>query len=112
MSVNNERPRLQLLEWRRVDKGALIGRAQVRLPIGLEISDIGVFEKAGRWWAQLPAEIMRDFATGSPLTDAVTGRARYKSSLRWSTKLLQDGFSEAVIAAVEAEHGPLGGAAT
>jgi hypothetical protein len=42
--------------------GALLGRAKVRLPNQLEISDIGIFSKEGRRWAQLPAEMMRAHA--------------------------------------------------
>ena len=100
------RPRLRLLDWSPINKGALIGRAKICLPSGLEIADIGIFEREGRRWAQLPSEVMRDFA-GQPLKDD-RGKTRYRSALRWSTKALQDGFSAAVIAAVEAEHGPLG----
>ena len=95
--------RLELIEWTRIDKGALIGKAKIRLPNQLEISDIGIFEKDGRRWATLPAEVMRDYS-GQPLKDN-QGKARYKSSLRWATKELQNGFSEAVIGAIEAEHG-------
>ena len=39
---------------------------------------------------------------------SIDGKKRYRSSFRWASRELQDGFSEAVIAAVEAEHGPLG----
>ena len=49
--------RLELLGWELVNKGPLIGRAKVRLPNQLEIADISVFEKNGRRWTQLPAEI-------------------------------------------------------
>lgn len=76
------------------------------MPAGLEISDIAVFEKGGRAWCQLPAEPMRDYATGELLKDAA-GKIRYKSQLRWASRELQDGFSAAVVAAVEAQHGPL-----
>lgn len=102
------RQRMQLLEWRRVDSGALLGRAKVRLPSGLEISDIGVFVKADRVWAQLPSQIMRD-RDGKPVT-GVDGKPKYISALRWSTRELQDGFSVAVIALIETAHGPIGGA--
>jgi hypothetical protein len=98
-------PRLQLLEWSPIGKGALLGRAKVRLPIGLDIADVAIFEKDGRRWAQMPSEVMRDFA-GQPLKDD-RGKIRYRSALRWSTKTLQDGFSAAVIASIEAEHGTL-----
>jgi hypothetical protein len=97
-----ERARLQLLEWRRVDKGALVGRAAVRLPNGLQISDIGIFMKDGRSWAQLPSEMMRD-AEGQAIKDD-RGKPKYRSPLKW-TRELRDGFSAALVTLIEAEHG-------
>jgi hypothetical protein len=96
------RPKMRLLHWHGVGKGALRGRAKVRLPGGLEISDIAIFSKNGRIWAQLPAHAMRD-AEGRALTDD-RGKTRYSSPIRWSTKALQDRFSEAVIAIIRAER--------
>lgn len=105
---DNIQLRLRLLGYEAINKGALLGRAKVRLPCRLEISDIGVFEKDGRRWVQMPAEIVRD-RDGQPLKDD-RGKIRYRSALRWETRDLQDGFSEALITLIEAEHGPLGGA--
>ena len=99
------KPGMQLLDWRRIDKGFLLGRASVLLPIGLRISDIGVFEKEGRRWAQLPAEMARD-AVGQAIKDE-RGKTVYRSLIRWATKELQDGFSQALIALIEAERGRL-----
>jgi len=50
-------------------RGRTGGQSQIRLRSGLEISDIGVFRKAGRAWATLPAELQRDYQTGQPLRD-------------------------------------------
>ena len=88
-------PRLRLLDWRPIGKGAVIGRARVLLRNGLEISDIGLFAKDGRIWAHLPAQQQRD-GNGRPITDD-RGKSKYVSSIRWSTKELQDGFSRALI---------------
>jgi hypothetical protein len=97
---------LELLDFQPIWKGALIGKARVRMGDGLEISDICLFQKeGGRRWAQLPAEIDRDYS-GQPLKDE-RGKTRYRSALKWSTRALQDEFSHAVLAAVEAEHGTL-----
>jgi hypothetical protein len=98
---------MHLLGWEPVGKGALLGRARVRLPCQLEIADIGIFEKDGARWAQLPSEMMRD-ADGQPLKDPVTGKPRYRSALKWANRDLQERFSAALIALVEAEHGPIG----
>ena len=99
---------MKLLGYEAINKGSLLGRAKVRLPNRLEISDIGIFEKDGRRWVQLPAEIMRD-RDGQPLRDD-RGKTRYRSPLRWESRDLQDGFSTALIELIEIEHGPLGGA--
>ena len=105
MTAVMDLPRLQLLDRQPINKGALVGRADLLLPCCLQISDIGIFQKDGRSWAQLPAEMMRDYQ-GQPLKDE-RGKARYRSALKWSNRELQDGFSTAVIGAIEAEHGLL-----
>ena len=93
---------MRLIEWNQVNKGFLVGRAKIILPNGLAIADIGVFAKDGRVWSQMPAQQVRG-ADGRPITDD-RGKARYVSSIMWSTRELQDGFSKALIALVLAEH--------
>ena len=95
MTTLLDRPRLQLVEWRRVDKGALIGRAAVLLPNGMQIGDIGIFQKDGRSWAQLPSEPMRglgrSIAERRPREDALSvrrssgrhGNSKTDSRPRW-----------------------------
>jgi hypothetical protein len=101
---------LRLLDGKRVDKGALVGRAAVLLPSGLQISDIGIFENGNGRGAQLPAEMMRD-ASGQPVEDTRTGNPRYISLLRWRSRDAQEKFSFELIELIEREHGPLGGRA-
>ena len=96
---------MQLLDWKRIDKGALVGRATVLLPSGLQISDIGIFRKDGQAWSQLPSEPMRD-ADGQLLKDD-RGKTRYRSPLKWSTRELQERFSDTLIKLIESEHGRL-----
>jgi hypothetical protein len=93
---------MRLLDWRQIDKGFLVGRAKVILPNGLEIADIGIFSKDGRTWSQMPVQQVRG-ADGRPITDD-RGKACYVSSIKWSTRELRDGFSEALIALVLADH--------
>jgi len=94
-----------LLDWRRTDKGMCVGRAKVRLRNGLEISDIGIFQRGDDRWAALPSEQIRD-TSGQVIRDE-RGKARYRSPLKWATRELQDGFSQALIQLIEAERGPL-----
>jgi hypothetical protein len=43
---------MELLDWSRIaNAGALLGKAKVRLPCGIEISDVAIFQKDGRRWA-------------------------------------------------------------
>lgn len=98
---------LLLREWRAIpNAGALVGRATAELRNGLVVADIGVFKKDGRLWAQLPAEPQRD-REGQILKDE-RGRAKYRSTLRWRDRELQDEFSRELIDAIERQHGRLG----
>jgi hypothetical protein len=96
-----------LLSWERVDKGALIGRAAVRLPNGLEIAGIGIFQKDGAAWAQLPSEPMRN--TGGEVLKDERGKVRYRSPLKWSSRRLQEAWSATLIDLITTAHGSIGG---
>lgn len=97
-----ELPKMRLLEWVPVGKGALVGKAKIWLPPGLEISDLAIFAKDGKQWAQFPGEPMRD-RDGQPLVDG-NNRIRYRSSIRWATRELQDRFSAAIVALISTAH--------
>ena len=98
---------LTLRDWRAITgAGALLGRAEAEFE-GLVISDIAVFAKDGRRWAQLPAEPQRD-RDGQLVRDD-RGRTKYRSPLKWRSRELQDAFSATLIAAIERTHGKLGG---
>jgi hypothetical protein len=88
-------PKLRLLDGVPINRGALIGKARIRVSPGIEISDVAVFEKDGRRWAQFPSEVMRD-RDGQPLTDG-NGKARYQSQLRWESRQLQERFSACLV---------------
>jgi len=95
---------MRLLAWRPVGKGALVGRADIQLPNGLQISDIGLFRRDdGARWAQMPSEIVRD-ADGQPLKDD-RGRFRYRTPIKWSSRDLQEGFSRVLFQLVEMSAG-------
>jgi hypothetical protein len=51
------RPRMRLVQWKRVGKGLLIGKATVRLPIGLEIADIGGSKKTASGGLNCPLSL-------------------------------------------------------
>jgi hypothetical protein len=96
---------LRLVDWQPRQVGALLGRATVELN-GLIIDSIGIFERDGARWSQLPSEPVRG-SDGAILKDD-RGKARYRSALKWRSRDLQDRFSAAVIEAIERRHGPIG----
>lgn len=106
--VLQDRLGLLLREWRAIpNAGALLGRATAELPmVGLVISDVAVFSKDGRFWAQLPAEPQRG-RDGEIIKDE-RGKTKYRSALRWRDRDLQDRFSRELIEAIERQYGPLG----
>jgi hypothetical protein len=101
--------RLELLDFRAMIKGALVGFATVRLPIGLIIADIPILVAHGKAWASLPSkpQLGQD---GTPRR-GTDGKILYVAILRWQNGDLKNRFSDAVIGLVR-EHHPnaLGGA--
>jgi hypothetical protein len=98
-----ERPRLRLLEFRPIIKGALRGFATVDLPPGLIISDIGVFCGPNGTWANLPTRPVLD-ASGQHKLGA-NGRKEYAPVMRWRNKDLAHRFSDSLTALIIAVHG-------
>ena len=96
-------PRLIIKDLKRIGRGKLLASVSVQLPNGLTVHEVGIFGSDGRAWASLPAKPMigRD---GQPIRDKTTGKARYIPLVTWPDRQTSDRFSEAVIAAVEAQH--------
>jgi hypothetical protein len=100
---------MQLLTYRSIGKGMLLGKADIGLPNGLEINDVGIFSRAdGSRWAQFPAEMLRD-QDGRPILND-KGKPKYRTLIHWVKHETQAAWSDALIALVEAEHGKIGGA--
>jgi hypothetical protein len=101
--------RLELIEFRPMVKGALVGFATVRLPIGLIIADIPILVSFGKAWASMPSKPQLT-ADGTPRRGA-DGKVLYVAILRWQSGDLKNRFSDAVIALVRQHHpNALGGA--
>ena len=66
--------RMKLVEWRARQQNTLRGFATVELPSGLIIRDVAIHEKAGKWWASLPARPQLD-ADGRQVKNAA-GKAQ------------------------------------
>jgi len=96
---------LRLLEWKPIRKNALRGFATVELPSGLTIVDVTVLVGSNGAWASLPSKPR--LSSDGTAHRGDDGRILYVPILRWRSRELQDGFSAAVVAAVEAQHGRL-----
>ena len=101
-TLDRDRPRLKLLEWRPIHRNTLCGFANVELPSGLVIRDVSVHQKNGKWWAGLPARPMLD-AEGRQIRNHA-GKAQYAALLGWRDRELADRFSGAVVELVRAAH--------
>jgi hypothetical protein len=97
--------RLRLADWRPLTRNSLRGFATIELPNGLTISDVSVHVSNGRAWASLPAKPQLNPDGTTRRSD--DGKIIYTAFLKWGNRTLQDGFSAAVVQAVEAENGPL-----
>lgn len=94
---------LTIISWRPHAKGALRGFCDVQLPNTLTIRDITVHAKDGRAWINLPGKPELD-PTGAQKRDQY-GKALYKRVIEWPDKETANRFSQAVIQAIEQEHG-------
>jgi hypothetical protein len=79
-------------------------RHLVRLGRSLKIIDVPVLASNGKLWAAMPGKPLID-RDGRAMLDA-RGKQRYSPVLEWTDKQAGDRFSQAVVDAVRAEHGP------
>ena len=93
---------MALEDFKRLRKGALLGFATVRLPIGLVIADIPVCTSHGKVWASLPSKPMIG-ADGRQIER--DGKKRYVPILSWADRQTQDKWSAAVVELVR-QHDP------
>lgn len=101
--TGTEKPRrARLVEWRTFRKNTLRGFAVIELPSGLIVRDVTLHEKAGKWWAGLPARPVLD-AEGRHVANH-GGHKQYAAVLGWRDRDLADRFSAVVVELVRAEH--------
>lgn len=90
-----------LIEWRPMKRNTLLGFAHVQLG-ALKIKDVTVNTSNGRTWANMPSKPMIDRDGQAMKNDQ--GKIKYVPLLEWANKETGDRFSEAVVAAIEAQH--------
>ena len=99
------RPRLRLLRWRKVQKGFVVGFADIELPAGLKIVDVMIVAKDGKTWANLPSKLRVRIAEGRPVVElGADGKPVYDTLLSWRTRELAEAFSQRVIEVLSSEH--------
>jgi len=93
---------INIIDWRPLRKGALLGFAKIELPSGMLISDVTILQSDRGAWASPPAKPMvgRD---GVVLTDD-GGKTKYVPIIEFATKAIRDKFSAAVVDALRAAH--------
>jgi hypothetical protein len=89
------RPKMRLVDFKRVVKGSLRGFATIALPIGLTIYDIPVLVSHNKAWASLPSKAQID-KEGRQKRDP-NGKPAYALVLQWRDRSLSERFSNAVI---------------
>jgi hypothetical protein len=97
-SATARQPRIALVAWRPLAKGALRGFATIQLPLGLRLIDCPVLVSNGKPWVSLPAKPVLD-RDGQHKADP-NGKPAYAPVAEWRSRELRDRFSEAVIAAI------------
>jgi hypothetical protein len=104
MSVptDTQKPRMLLREWRPCFKNTLRGFCVVELPSGLIVRDVSIHEKAGKWWACLPAK--PQIGSDDKVIRNHGGKVQYAAVISWRDRDLSDRFSAAVVDLVRSQH--------
>ncbi len=102
MSAATDRPKMRLISFKPLPKGALRGFATVELPIGLVMHDVCVLIGKNGPWASLPAKPVLDREGRHVKPDGVKGQ--YAAILEWRDRATADKFSAAVVDMVRAAY--------
>ena len=93
---------VDLIEWRRAPKGALLGFATVCIGRVLVLKDVAVLTAHGRRWARLPDKPLMD-GQNRHRRDA-RGKAEYATMAEWVNRDSEDRFAANVLAAIDRAH--------
>lgn len=93
---------VQVLNWRPIGKGALLGSIDVVLDVGhrrsMTITECSVLVASnGRIWVNLPARPYEDKETGRLARDPATGKIKYIAIAKWPDRETSDQFSKLVL---------------
>ena len=96
------RTSVQILDWRPVRKGSLLGFARVELASGMILADVTVLLGENGPWASPPSKPMigRD---GTAMKDAA-GKVRYSPLVEFISKEVRQRFSAGIVDSLRAAH--------
>jgi hypothetical protein len=88
-------------EFKTLERNSLRGFCRVRMPSGMILHDVGIYEKDGKRWASPPSKpaIGRD---GTAFKK--DGKPVYTPIVSFASKEVRDRFSDAVIEALQLAH--------
>lgn len=104
LAVSTPMP-VRLIETKLIQKGALI--AAVSVGVGkMVLHDVTIFcSSAGRTWASPPSK--PQIGAGGVVAKGAGGKVKYVPVVEWADRESANRFSQSVVAAFEAQHGPV-----
>ena len=93
---------ITISDWKPMNRGALRGFCTVSMPSGMTVHEVSIMQSHGRAWASPPSKPMLDRDGRAMVDDA--GKRRYAPIIEFATKDIRDRWSDAIIAALLAEH--------
>jgi hypothetical protein len=92
---------MRLISFKPVQKGALIGFANIELPNSLRIDGCVVMCSNNKYWASFPAKPVLD-AEGRQVV--IDGKKQYAAIIQWPDRETSTRFSDALVALVREAH--------
>ena len=86
-------------DFRKLEKNTLLGFATIYIAeMRMTISDVGIHEKNGKRWAQLPSKPM---VKGTEVLTDSNGKVKYAPLFSFDEDKVRHAFNNAVVRAVE-----------
>ena len=89
---------IKCIEFREINKGALIGFAKLELPSGIIINDCQMCESNASRWVSPPSRMMRD-STDQPVVKE--GKTQYIPIISFKDRATRDAWSKAALKATD-----------
>ena len=101
-NISTKSRAFEVIAWRPLLKNSLRGFATIRQPSGMVIAEIAIHVRDGKAWASPPSKSMLD-RDGRQMRDA-DDKPRWSVLITFADRPTQTAWSDAVVAAVRAEH--------